>query len=75
MHHVVSALAYAVSASDVHMTVVGGQVVYEDGRCTLVDEEEVMAQAQKHATDLIRRAGLGRFTGTATTRPAGHRGP
>jgi 5-methylthioadenosine/S-adenosylhomocysteine deaminase len=58
LHRVVAALAYSARASDVVMTIVGGRVVYQDGRCTLVDEAEVMAEAQARAEDLVERAGL-----------------
>ena len=40
-HDVPAALVYAARGSDVELTIVGGQVVYEQGRCTLVDEEEI----------------------------------
>ena len=40
------------------MTIVGGDVIYEDGRCTLVDEDEVLAEAQARATELVARAGM-----------------
>jgi 5-methylthioadenosine/S-adenosylhomocysteine deaminase len=58
LHRVVAALVYSATPADVVMTVVGGEVVFEDGACTRVDEAEVMAEAQARANDLIRRAGL-----------------
>jgi 5-methylthioadenosine/S-adenosylhomocysteine deaminase len=58
LHRVVSTLAYAARGSDVAMTIVGGDVVYEDGRATRVDEAEVMAEAQARADELVERAGL-----------------
>jgi 5-methylthioadenosine/S-adenosylhomocysteine deaminase len=58
MHRVVAALAYAARGSDVIMTVVGGRVVYEEGRAVLVDEGEVMEEAQARADELAERAGL-----------------
>ncbi len=54
----VATLAYSARGSDVVMTIVGGEVVYEDGRCTRVDEDEVMAEAQVRAGELTERAGL-----------------
>jgi 5-methylthioadenosine/S-adenosylhomocysteine deaminase len=57
-HEVVPALVYAARGSDVDMTIVGGRVVYEDGRCTLVDEAAVMSEARERATALVERAGL-----------------
>jgi len=58
MHRVVAALTYSARGSDVWMTVVGGEVIYEGGRCTRVDEGEVLAEAQARAEDLVARAGM-----------------
>ena len=58
MHRVVAALAYSARGSDVWMTIVGGQVIYENGRCTNVDEAEVLAEAQARAEELVERAGM-----------------
>jgi 5-methylthioadenosine/S-adenosylhomocysteine deaminase len=58
-HNVPAALVYAARGSDVEMTIVGGQVVFEHGRCTLVDEAAVLADAEARAADLVRRAGIG----------------
>ncbi len=49
---------YAARGGDVWMTVVGGEVVFEEGRCTRVDEAAVLAEAQACSDALIRRAGL-----------------
>jgi 5-methylthioadenosine/S-adenosylhomocysteine deaminase len=54
----VASLVYSTSGSDVSMNIVGGQVIYEDGRCTMVDEGEVIAEARVRARELIERAGL-----------------
>ena len=54
----VATLAYAVRGSDVDMTIVGGQVIYEDGRCSLVDEQSVMDEAAARTPDLLQRAGI-----------------
>ncbi len=61
LHRAVTALVYSAHPSDVVMTIVGGEVIYEGGRCTRVDEAEVMAEAQARAEELIRRAGLERL--------------
>lgn len=58
LHRTVSTLAYSARGSDVAMTIVDGRIVYENGRCTLVDEDEVMAEAQARADELIGRAGM-----------------
>jgi 5-methylthioadenosine/S-adenosylhomocysteine deaminase len=57
-HRTVSALVYSATPADVVMTIVGGEIVYENGACTRVDQAEVMAEAQGRAADLVRRAGL-----------------
>jgi 5-methylthioadenosine/S-adenosylhomocysteine deaminase len=59
VNRAVATLAYAARGSDVEMTIVGGEIVYEQGSCTRVDEAEVMAQAQAAADALVARAGLG----------------
>jgi 5-methylthioadenosine/S-adenosylhomocysteine deaminase len=58
LHRTVATLAYSVRGSDVSMTIVGGHIVYQDGRCTNIDEVEVMAEAQRRAGELVARAGL-----------------
>jgi 5-methylthioadenosine/S-adenosylhomocysteine deaminase len=58
MNRAVATLAYAARGSDVVMTIVGGEIVYENGSCTRVDEAEVMAAAQAAADALMVRAGL-----------------
>jgi 5-methylthioadenosine/S-adenosylhomocysteine deaminase len=59
-HHAVpAALVYAARGSDVEMTIVGGRVVYEGGRCVLVDEEAICAEAEERARALVLRAGIG----------------
>ncbi|HEX5146407.1 MAG TPA: amidohydrolase family protein, partial [Conexibacter sp.] len=52
---------YSARGDDVWMTVVGGEVVFEGGRCTRVDEAAVIAEAQACSDALIRRAGLERL--------------
>ncbi|WP_116953181.1 amidohydrolase family protein [Jiangella endophytica] len=57
-HDVQASLVYAARGSDVLMTVVGGEVVFEDGRCTRVDEDAICAEALERATAVVRRAGI-----------------
>jgi 5-methylthioadenosine/S-adenosylhomocysteine deaminase len=64
MHRVVATLAYAASGSDVWMTIVGGEVIYEGGRCTNVDETDVLEEAQARAGELVARAGMQDLTKT-----------
>jgi 5-methylthioadenosine/S-adenosylhomocysteine deaminase len=49
LHRVVPALVYSARASDVRLTIVGGEVVYEDGRCLRVDEDAVVREAEERA--------------------------
>lgn len=58
LHRVVSQLVYSARGGDVHMTIAGGEIVYADGRCLRLDEDEVMADAQRHADALLARAGM-----------------
>jgi 5-methylthioadenosine/S-adenosylhomocysteine deaminase len=59
----VATLVYAAGGSDVVMTVASGEVIYENGRCTLVDETDAMVEAQARAAELIERAGLAHLKG------------
>ena len=54
----IATLAYAARGSDVDMTIVGGDIIYEDGRCLLVDEQSIMDEAAARSSDLLRRAGI-----------------
>lgn len=58
VHDVVSTLVYSARGSDVVTTIVGGQIVYADGRCVLVDEDEAVARARERAGALLARAGI-----------------
>ncbi|PXX71608.1 5-methylthioadenosine/S-adenosylhomocysteine deaminase [Nocardia tenerifensis] len=58
LHRAVSSLVYSARGSDVETTIVGGQIVYDKGRCLLVDEEAAMAQAQFRAERLVARADM-----------------
>ena len=40
------------------MTIVGGDVIYENGSSTKVDDDEVVAEAKARSAELIERAGL-----------------
>ncbi|WP_240477404.1 amidohydrolase family protein [Jiangella muralis] len=57
-HDVPAALVYAARGSDVRMTIVGGEVVVEDGRCVRVDEDAIVAEALDRARAVVRRAGI-----------------
>lgn len=58
VHRVVAAVVYAASPSDVAYTIVGGRVIFEDGSCTLIDEEAVLEEATGRADTLVSAAGL-----------------
>jgi 5-methylthioadenosine/S-adenosylhomocysteine deaminase len=59
LHRVVSTLVYSARGSDVWMTIVGGRVIVEGGRCISVDVPAILEEAQARAAELVDRAGLG----------------
>jgi 5-methylthioadenosine/S-adenosylhomocysteine deaminase len=73
LHRSVSALVHSARASDVTMTVVGGEVVFEGGRCVRIDEAAVIAEAQGRAHELVERLGLQHLR--APWRPSRAEGP
>ena len=58
LHRTVASVVYSTSPSDVTHTIVGGEVILEDGRRTMVDEAAVVEEANGRAADLVARAGL-----------------
>ena len=58
LHRTVASVVYSTNAADVTYTIVGGEVIFEDGHCTMVDEAAVMEEANGRAADLVVRAGL-----------------
>lgn len=58
VHDPRTALVYAARGGDVTMNIVGGKVIVEEGRCTRIDQDEVMSEARGRARDLITRIGL-----------------
>jgi 5-methylthioadenosine/S-adenosylhomocysteine deaminase len=52
-------VVYTHSSSDVVMTIVNGNILYEDGRLTTIDEEALREDARKQRNVLMKRAGLG----------------
>lgn len=58
MHRPVSTLVYSARGSDVHTTIVGGDIVYQNGRCVYVDEDAVIDDAQARANRLLNQAGM-----------------
>jgi 5-methylthioadenosine/S-adenosylhomocysteine deaminase len=58
VHRAVANLVHSADTADVTLTMVGGTVIYEDGRCLLVDEADVIGEVCERAESLIRRGGL-----------------
>jgi len=58
LNRTIATLVYAARGSDVVMTIVGGEIIYENGTSTKVDDAEVIAEARARSKDLIERAGL-----------------
>ncbi len=54
----VSTLVYAATGGDVDTVVVDGRVVVEHGKLLTMNEDQVIAQARKHAPEVYRRAGI-----------------
>ena len=57
VHDPRTAVVYAARGGDVTMNIVGGQVIVEDGRCTRVDQDEVIAEASGRSREVISRIG------------------
>ena len=58
INDIISMIAYSIRGSDVRMTIVGGEVIYEDGRSTKLDDQEVLNEARRRTGELLDRAGL-----------------
>ncbi len=58
----VASVVHCGRASDVNMTIVGGDVIVEDGKSILVDEQEVRAVAAEATKRLIHEADLSGLT-------------
>jgi 5-methylthioadenosine/S-adenosylhomocysteine deaminase len=57
-HRTVATLVYSTRPSDVGITIVGGEIVVQDGRSTKVDEAEVIAGARRVGDLWAARSGL-----------------
>ncbi len=58
VHSAVSALVYNASGADVHTVIVGGEILLDAGRMTMLDEAELLEASRRAAADLMRRAGI-----------------
>lgn len=59
---VVSQLIYSAQSTSVDLSIVGGRVVLEEGRSTLVDESEVLRRIDQAGRDLYERMGWPGFS-------------
>jgi 5-methylthioadenosine/S-adenosylhomocysteine deaminase len=57
-NNLVAQLVYSASGSDVRTTVVGGQVLMEDGVVATIDEAEVRELVDRELADLLQKAGV-----------------
>jgi 5-methylthioadenosine/S-adenosylhomocysteine deaminase len=55
---VVSALVYSAQASDVRTTIIDGRIVMRDGELTTLNEADVIADANRQAKALAKRAAI-----------------
>lgn len=62
LHHPIAGIVYSARAGDVAMNIIGGEIVVENGRCTRIDQDEVIAEARHRAGELMNRIGLQRLT-------------
>jgi cytosine/adenosine deaminase-related metal-dependent hydrolase len=53
-----SALVYNASGADVHTVIVGGEILLDADRVTMLDEGELLEASRRAADDLMRRAGI-----------------
>ncbi|MGA2804122.1 MAG: amidohydrolase [Acidimicrobiales bacterium] len=58
LQRVLAALVYCARGSDVEMTIVNGEIVYEQGIFPRVDDAEIRNEATARATSLVERADL-----------------
>ncbi|MGH9114627.1 MAG: amidohydrolase family protein [Acidimicrobiales bacterium] len=58
VHRAVATLVYSARGSDVEYTICGGEIVFENGSCTRVDEGEAIRRAQEHARGIVQRTGM-----------------
>jgi 5-methylthioadenosine/S-adenosylhomocysteine deaminase len=59
VHSALSALVYNASGADVHTVIVGGEVLLDAGRVTMLDEAALLDACRDAAAQLMRRAGIG----------------
>jgi 5-methylthioadenosine/S-adenosylhomocysteine deaminase len=57
-NNLVAQLVYSASGSDVRTTIVGGEVLMEEGVVATIDEAEVRDLVDRELTDLLQKAGV-----------------
>ncbi|MFW6069509.1 MAG: amidohydrolase family protein [bacterium] len=57
VHRVENALVFNCSGPDVETVIVDGEILLDQGRLTMVDEEELLERGRRAARDLLQRAG------------------
>jgi 5-methylthioadenosine/S-adenosylhomocysteine deaminase len=57
-NNLVAQLVYSASGSDVRTTIVGGEVLMEEGVVATIDEAEVRELVDRELTDLLQKAGV-----------------
>ncbi len=58
VHSAASALVYNAVGPDVHTVIVGGEILLDAGRVTMLDEDALLAQCREAAAALMKRAGI-----------------
>ncbi len=58
LHNPISGIVYSARGGDVEMNIIGGEIVVENGRCTRIDQDEVVVNAQQRAAELMQRIGI-----------------
>ncbi|WP_322905874.1 amidohydrolase [Paenibacillus campi] len=53
LHHVISAIAYAVNGADVHTTIVNGRVLMDNYELLTLDEQQLLQQGRERSQRLV----------------------
>lgn len=57
LHNPVPGIVYAARGSDVDINIIGGEIIVENGRCTRIDQDDVVAEARGWAQGVLNRIG------------------
>ena len=58
VHSAAAAVAYNASGPDVHTVIVGGEILLDAGRVTMLDEAALLEACRDAADRLMQRAGI-----------------